>query len=144
MALIELIFSSANEKCSETCLQKLQLNERLSFFDFAHSSLTQLGRAAGAGRGGPGRDKQQVTRPRPVCGWARPAATRRTPRRGRPARRTCRSPAPRLLPVPACGAAAARAGPQRPHEHSNFTILPQNLVRVPIKDKEDSCSRGHR
>ena len=96
------------------------------------------------GRGGPGRDKQQVTRPRPVCGWARPAATRRTPRRGRPARRTCRSPAPRLLPVPACGAAAARPGPQRPHEHSNFTILPQNLVRVPIKDKEDSCSRGHR
>ena len=111
MACIELIFSSANEKCSETCLQKLQLNERLSFFDFAHSSLTQLGRAAGAGRGG-ARQGQATSDTAAACVRQGPAC--RNPPHSAP-----RPPSSPHLPQPraaaaACASVRRRGGPGRP------------------------------
>ena len=112
MACIELIFSSANEKCSETCLQKLQLNERLSFFDFAHSSLTQLGRAAGAGRGG-ARQGQATSDTAAACVRQGPACRNPPHSAPRPPSSPHHLPQPRAAAA-ACASVRRRGGPARP------------------------------
>ena len=126
-------------KCQETCLQKPNCIHRVSLSLTLYSSLDKPRQARpGEGRAQPRRDpdsqeaSSDLGGPGQYSTGVRGHATSYSGARHRHQQPRARSRAP-----PGPGRLTA-------DRLCNFTILPQNLDRVPIKDKENSRSKEKR
>ena len=126
-------------KCQETCLQKPNCIHRLSLSLTLYSSLDKPRQARpGEGRAQPRRGSDTREASSDLGGPGQCGD-----RRGR-GHATSYSGARHRQQQPA--RSRTPPGPGRPTADRlcNFTILPQNLDRVPIKDKENSRSKEKR